>query len=213
VRTNLETISNKRSDEIPAAFNPGDPTWFEPDTEVKIPSAPKNLRSENGIPPGQRVPLAAFANTTVGHQKFVRWATKGGHSARVCLEATGIYSLEFALALCEAKRVELMMVNPRAIKDFAGASMQRAKTDAVDAGVMLDFLHQREALRTRVVLDREIHQQVFRNRMMDQVVHLLGTHFEALRLCFSAVDHRWNAPGGAQLLDSTPARQRAERRV
>ncbi len=83
---------------------------------------------------GQCVPLAAFANTAVGHQKFVRWATKGGHSARVCLEATGIYSLEFALALHEAKRVELMVVNPRAIKDFARASMQRAKTDAVDAG-------------------------------------------------------------------------------
>ena len=89
---------------------------------------------------GQRVPLAAFANTAAGHQKFVRWATKGGHSARVCLEATGIYSLEFALALHEAKRVEVMVVNPRAIKDFARACMQRAKTDAIDAGVMLDFL-------------------------------------------------------------------------
>ena len=58
---------------------------------------------------GQRVPVAAFANTAVGHKKFVRWATKGGHSARVCLEATGIYSLEFSLTLCEAKRIELML--------------------------------------------------------------------------------------------------------
>src|SRR5436309_14670042 len=89
---------------------------------------------------GERLPLATFANTAAGHKKFIRWATKGGHSARVCLEATGIYSLEFALTLCESKRVELMVVNPRAIKDFARASMQRAKTDAVDAGVMLDFL-------------------------------------------------------------------------
>jgi len=89
---------------------------------------------------GQRSPLAAFANTTVGHQKFIRWVTKGAHSARVCLEATGIYSLQFALALHQAKRVEVMVVNPRAIKDFSRACMQRAKTDAVDAGVMLDFL-------------------------------------------------------------------------
>jgi transposase len=83
---------------------------------------------------GQRQPLARFANTVAGHKKFIRWATKGGHPARVCLEATGIYSLQFALALHHAKNVEVMVVNPRAIKDFTRACMQRAKTDAVDAG-------------------------------------------------------------------------------
>ncbi len=89
---------------------------------------------------GQRLPLARFANTAAGHKKFIRWATKGGRSARVCLEATGIYSLEFALALHHAKNVEVMVVNPRAIKDFVRACMQRAKTDAVDAGGILDYL-------------------------------------------------------------------------
>ena len=89
---------------------------------------------------GQRLPLATFANAAAGHQKFIRWATQGGRSARVCLEATGVYSLAFALALHEAKRVEVMVVNPRAIKDFARACMQRAKTDAVDAGGILDYL-------------------------------------------------------------------------
>jgi hypothetical protein len=33
--------------------------------------------------------------------------------------------------------VEVMVVNPRAIKDFTRACMQRAKTDAVDAGGIL----------------------------------------------------------------------------
>src|SRR6202022_2862644 len=80
---------------------------------------------------GQPLPLATFANTAAGHKKFIRWATKGARSARVCLEATGIYSLEFALALHHAKNVEVMVVNPRAIKDFVRACMQRAKTDAV----------------------------------------------------------------------------------
>lgn len=89
---------------------------------------------------GQRMPLATFANTAAGHQKFVRWATKGARPARVCLEATGVYSLAFALALHEAKNVEVMVVNPRAIKDFSRACMQRAKTDAVDAGGILDYL-------------------------------------------------------------------------
>jgi len=83
---------------------------------------------------GQRMPLATFANTAAGHKKFIRWATKSVHPARVCLEATGIYSLQFALAVHDARNVEVMVVNPRAIKDFARACMQRAKTDAVDAG-------------------------------------------------------------------------------
>jgi transposase len=89
---------------------------------------------------GQRLPLATFANTAAGHRKFIHWATKGGSQARVCLEATGIYSLEFALALHHAPKVEVMVVNPRAIKDFFRARMQRAKTDAVDAAGILDFL-------------------------------------------------------------------------
>jgi transposase len=89
---------------------------------------------------GERLPLARFANTAAGHKKFIRWATKGARAARVCLEATGIYSLEFALALHHAKNVEVMVVNPRAIKDFVRACMQRAKTDAVDAGGILDYL-------------------------------------------------------------------------
>ena len=88
----------------------------------------------------ERMPLATFANTAAGHKKFIRWATKGGRPARVCLEATGVYSLEFALALHHAKNVEVMVVNPRAIKDFSRACMQRAKTDAVDAGGILEYL-------------------------------------------------------------------------
>lgn len=88
----------------------------------------------------QRAPIATFANSAAGHKKFIGWVTKGGRSARVCLEATGIYSLEFALALHHAKRVEVMVVNPRAIKAFARACLQRAKTDAVDAGGILEYL-------------------------------------------------------------------------
>ena len=87
---------------------------------------------------GQRVPLAAFANNAAGHQKFVRWATKGGLSARVCLEATGIYSLEFALALHEAKRVELMVVDPgraRICSSVHAAGQDRCDRRRGDAGL------------------------------------------------------------------------------
>ena len=89
---------------------------------------------------GERTLLARFANTAAGHKQFIRWATKAGRPARVCLEATGIYGLEFAIALHHAKNVEVMVVNPRVIKDFARARMQRAKTDAVDADAILDYL-------------------------------------------------------------------------
>src|SRR5208282_567110 len=63
---------------------------------------------------GQRLPLAMFANTAAGHKKLIRWATKGARPARVCLEATGIYSLEFALALHHAKNVEVMVITHEA---------------------------------------------------------------------------------------------------
>lgn len=83
---------------------------------------------------------ATFDNDPAGHRKLIAWSTKGGSQARVCLEATGVYSFDLALALSRHPKTEVMVVNPRAIKAFAGALMQRAKTDAVDARVILTFL-------------------------------------------------------------------------
>src|SRR6266481_1535016 len=51
---------------------------------------------------------AQFDNTATGHRQLIRWLTKGGKAARVVLEATGVYSLDLALALGAAKRVEVM---------------------------------------------------------------------------------------------------------
>ena len=59
--------------------------------------------------------------------------TKRGHLAQVCLEATGVYSLEIALALHHHPKTKVMVINPKAIHNYAGATMQRAKTDQVDA--------------------------------------------------------------------------------
>lgn len=89
---------------------------------------------------GQSYPLARFSNDAKGHRQFIRWATRHGKAIRVCLEATGVYSLDFALALQRNNTIEVMVANPRAIKDFARAFMQRAKTDGVDAQVILEFL-------------------------------------------------------------------------
>lgn len=80
-----------------------------------------------------------FTNDASGRRLLVRWIKKRCRRARVCLEASGIYSLEPALALHAAKGIELMVANPKAVRDFAGAFLQRSKTDALDADVLLEF--------------------------------------------------------------------------
>jgi len=82
---------------------------------------------------------AQFANTPAGHRQLIKWSTKGGRSARVVLEATGIYSLDLALALDAAPRIEVMVVNPRAARKFAEACLQRSSTDATMAIALQEY--------------------------------------------------------------------------
>ena len=81
-----------------------------------------------------------FINKASGHRQFIKWALKNSDSARICLEATGIYHLQLSLALYRQTAIELMVVNPRAARRFADARMVRAKTDAIDADGMLQYL-------------------------------------------------------------------------
>lgn len=89
---------------------------------------------------GERRSQRRFANTASGHRQAIAWMLQGADSVRVCLEATGIYHLQLALALDRAPGLELMVVNPRASRRFAEAQMVRAKTDQVDAAVLLLYL-------------------------------------------------------------------------
>lgn len=89
---------------------------------------------------GKDFPIATFSNDSAGHRRFIKWATKRGQSARVCMEATGVYSLPFALMLHTVELIDVMVVNPKAIKHFATANLQRGKTDALDAAVILEYL-------------------------------------------------------------------------
>ena len=56
--------------------------------------------------------------------------------------------------------------------------------------VVLNFLYQGQPLGAGIVLDFEIHQQVFGYRMMDEGFHFLGVHLEFLRLDLTAIDDR-----------------------
>ena len=78
-----------------------------------------------------------FANTRTGHRKLLRWLGKG--PVRVVVEASGIYSLDLSLALHKADGIEVMVANPRALKDYRRCTMERSKTDKVDAAVICDY--------------------------------------------------------------------------
>jgi transposase len=55
------------------------------------------------------------------------------------MEATGMYGLDVALLLSAQEGVELMVANPRAVRNFARAMMQRSKNDQLDAVVLREF--------------------------------------------------------------------------
>ena len=85
------------------------------------------------------VMLQRFANTAAGHRALLSTLTRGGKRVRVCMEATGIYGLDVALLLSAQAGVELMVANPRAVRHFAKAAMQRSKNDQLDAVVLREF--------------------------------------------------------------------------
>lgn len=81
-----------------------------------------------------------FENEPAQHGALVRHLIKRSRKAtvRIVLEATGVYHLEAAMAL-DGAGMEVMVVNPRAAAHFAKATMQRSKTDALDAEMLLGF--------------------------------------------------------------------------
>jgi len=85
------------------------------------------------------VQLQRFANTAAGHRALLGTLTRGGKRVRVCMEATGMYGLDVALLLSAQEGIELMVANPRAVRHFAKAAMQRSKNDQLDAVVLWEF--------------------------------------------------------------------------
>jgi transposase len=86
-----------------------------------------------------RAEQLVFSNDAAGHEQWVRMLRRRGARARACLEATGIYHLDLALALHRATGVESMVGNPMAARDFGRELLQRSKTDGVDADVLLAY--------------------------------------------------------------------------
>jgi transposase len=79
-----------------------------------------------------------FANTAAGHRRLIAWLGRLGARARVSLEATGIYSLDLAVALARSEGVEVAVLNPRRVRQFA-RTLGRSKTDAADAVALAEY--------------------------------------------------------------------------
>lgn len=84
-----------------------------------------------------------FANSPAGHKELIGWLLKRGTRVRVSLEATGIYSLDVALALDAAESIEVAVLNPKTAKLFA-RTLGRSKTDKADAQALAEYSRRME---------------------------------------------------------------------
>jgi transposase len=75
----------------------------------------------------------SFENTAAGHKAIIGLLAKLNAPTKVCLEATGIYHFDLAVALSRTEGIDVMVINPKAAHNFAKVLMKRSKTDAVDA--------------------------------------------------------------------------------
>jgi transposase len=85
-----------------------------------------------------RVEWQQFDNDATGHRALVNYLKKRWKSIRVVMESTGVYGLDLALSLDKAG-IAVMVANPRAAANFAKATLQRSKTDRLDAEMLLLF--------------------------------------------------------------------------
>ncbi len=79
-----------------------------------------------------------FNNTHVDRTRLVKKLIKLP-GIKVCLEATGIYHFDLAIALHDAG-VPVMVINPKASHNFAKVLMKNSKTDAVDANTLAEYI-------------------------------------------------------------------------
>lgn len=78
-------------------------------------------------------------NTPMGHKAIILLLSKLKGETRVCIEATGIYHFDLAVALSRADNIEVMVINPKVAHNFAKVLNKRSKTDAVDAQVLVSY--------------------------------------------------------------------------
>jgi transposase len=79
------------------------------------------------------------ANTAAGHRALVGWLRRQGERVQVCLEASGNYGLDVALALSAQPELVVSVLNPRQVRRFAESLGERNKSDRQDARVLAEY--------------------------------------------------------------------------
>ena len=92
------------------------------------------------IAPEKALAQREFSNSSSGHKELIVWLGKCQARVRVSMEATGIYSLDVALALEAEASIEVAVLNPKLVNRFA-QTLRRSKTDAADAVVLAEYSH------------------------------------------------------------------------
>ena len=91
------------------------------------------------IQTGGKLKHKVFANHQAGFEELSEWLLRQSvEQVHACLEATGTYGEALALFLHEAGQT-VSIINPAAIKAFAGSRLSRTKTDKVDAELIARF--------------------------------------------------------------------------
>jgi transposase len=89
---------------------------------------------------GERVQMETVSNHAEGHRQLKARLRQLRAPVKICLEASGTYSLDVALALARAGgHLQVSLVNPRLARRFAESLGQRSKTDPVDARVLAQY--------------------------------------------------------------------------
>jgi transposase len=108
---------------------------------IDVSAATLSVVVESG--PEWKLGRRQFANSAAGHRQLISWLGKSRCPVRVTLEATGIYSVDVALALDEAEGFAVQVLNPKKASDFA-RSLGRSKTDKTDAVALAEYSRRME---------------------------------------------------------------------
>jgi len=124
-----------------------------------------------------------FPNTAWGHRQLIGYLRRYSQGVRVCMESTGLYGLDLALAVQAQKGMEIMVANPRSVRHFAEAMMKRSKTDPLDAKLLAEYAQrmpfqawQPPSLPARrlCALARAVHQLTEISTMQKNQLHAAG---------------------------------------
>ena len=125
-----------------------------------------------------------FPNTGSGHKQLIRYLRRYSQRVRVCMESTGLYGLDLALALQVEKGIEIMVANPRSVRHFGEAMMKRSKTDPVDARLLAEYAQRMpfhawqppsQPARQLCAIARAIHQLTEISTIQKNQLHAAGS--------------------------------------